>query len=127
MTHGQLIDIIDYMDKPLLCMELSAAEHVAPQDVIDSLRHYVVAGSPINPTTYDQAIARSEPPMDAVQLDEVISLAVEGIATNHTPRQPLNYERAGFMRVGCNETQQGYTALLGAASLRRSQLVAQQT
>lgn len=102
--------------------ELESAGTVTPQDVIESLRDYATNGGDILPRIYDAAIARCEPPMDSSQLEEVIALAAAGISLNHSPRQPIDHDRAGQQSPGCSATQANFAALLGAASVRLQSL-----
>lgn len=104
--------------------ELQAAETVSPSDIIASLNAYVVEGGDIHPTVYDQAISRCEPPMDKDQFQEVIDLCVQGIATRHTPKTPIDHSRRGWQEVGLNTTQSHFAALLGATSVRRDSIEA---
>lgn len=98
--------------------ELADADRVSPTDVIDSLAFYALKGGDINPTSYDQAIARAMPPFTQNELEEVIGLCVKGIALNHFPKNPHDYERTPRQHVAANPTQYHFAALAGATSMR---------
>lgn len=103
-------------------IELTCANPVTPTDVIASLSGYVTEGGDILPYVYDKAISLCEPPMSDDDLRQVVNLCALGIANNHMPRKPIDYSRPGYPELRARETQANFAALLGAASLRISQV-----
>ncbi|MFI5270444.1 MAG: hypothetical protein ACHQT9_00165 [Candidatus Saccharimonadales bacterium] len=111
------------MNKPYMSgAELEVAETVSPADVISSLHDYVITGGDIDPTVYDEAIGRCEPPMNQDNLEEVIEICVEGIRSRHMPKTPIDHDRSGRQSVEINTTQSHFAGLLGAASVRIAKL-----
>ena len=98
--------------------ELDQASKVTPSDVIRSLMGYTQLGGDINATVYDRAIDRSVPPFRPGQLQTIIDLCSEGIASNHYPKTPIDHTRSGEQQVGITTTQSHFAALLGASSVR---------
>jgi len=102
--------------------EIHLANDVAPQDVITSLYHYAIYGGDIDPTTYDAAVARCEPPMTGAELRKVVDLCERGIFTNHFPKTPIDHDRPGHQELAESLTQSHFAALMGATLVRIGQL-----
>lgn len=99
--------------------ELDRSEAVTPEEVERSLESYVKGGGYIIiASVYDRAIARAEPPFEIGQLQRIIDLCIEGIASNHYPTTPVDHDRPGTVTIGINATQAQYASLLGATSRR---------